>query len=236
LERDRQGGQQGSQSGQQDAGAVAEAGLEIETGFQKWLTFAGDLGPNPESRAGQAESALRRAQDIEAEQELLVRLAPQWDAGEFFRRRTEGAPDFTRGSEHFVVRYRSESGARVLKATIPGKFGRWEYTPTIYLNSLRLLQGFAPGLDIRMHGIIVTEAKPTIVTSMQYIPGRHPHPRQVENYLFGLGWERFDDESETLDFRQPALRQIIRDAHPLNWVYRAASEALVPVDISIEQY
>jgi len=71
---------------------------------------------------------------------------------------------------------------------------------------------------------------------MQYIPGRHPHPRQVEKCLFDLGWQRFQDESETLDFQHKGLRQIIRDAHPLNWVQQRGSRVLVPIDISIEQH
>ena len=125
----------------------------------------------------------------------------------------------------------------MLKATIPGKFGRYEYTPTIYLNSLRLLNRFVSALDIRIHGIrVAADGKPSLVTSMQYIKGRHPKTKQVENYLFDLRWIRFQDKSETLDFEHKGLRQIIRDAHPRNWVYQVATKSMVPIDISIEQY
>lgn len=236
MEDDRKSHDRSSSPRKQDAGAGSPTGLEIEAGFQKWLAFARESGRHPQARASRQSSALERAEAIDAEERLLVRLTADWDATSFFQSHTSGRPDFTKGSEHFVVRYSNRAAARVLKATIPGKYGRWEYTPTIYLNSLRLLQTFAPSLRIHIHGAMLTDAKPTIMTSMQYIPGRHPHPKQVENYLFDLGWERFHDESQTLDFEHKSLRQIIRDAHPLNWVYQAASKAMVPVDISIEDY
>lgn len=216
MEDDRQSDDRSSNSRKQDAGAVSPTGLEIEAGFQKWLAFARESGRHPQARPSQQSSALERAEAIDAEEGLLVLMAADWDATSFFQSIIRGRPDFTKGSEHFVVRYRTRGMARVLKASIPGKYGRWEYTLTMYLNSLRLLQSFAPSLCIRIHGAMLTDAKPTIVTSMQYIPGRHPHPRQVENYLFDLGWERFQDESQTLDFQHEGLRQVMRDAHPLN--------------------
>ena len=94
-----------------------------------------------------------------------------------------------------------------------------------------------PALDIRIHGLIVTKGeKPSIVTSMQYIEGKHPQPRQIGNHMKALGWEEFNDESQTLDYRHPGLRQIIRDAHPHNWVYNSATQMMMPIDISIEEY
>ena len=215
----------------------AAEGLAIEAGFEKWLAIARDAGGNPETRASHFTSDLALAEAIEAEEKALVQAAPTWSAASFFDAHTAGRPDYTKGSEHYVVRYRAGDAARVMKATIPGKFGRYQYTPTVYLNSLRLLDRFVPALDIRIHGIrVAASAKPTLVTSMQYIKGRHPHPKQIEAYLFGLGWSHFDDGSETLDFRHSELRQIIRDAHPRNWVYQATTQSMVPIDISIEEY
>ena len=214
-----------------------ESGLAIEAGFKKWLAIAGDAGRNPQTRTGYFTSDLALANEIAGEERLLVEAAQNWSAAPFFDTHTAGEPDFTKGSEHYVVRYRADGETRVLKATIPGKFGRYEYTPTIYLNSLRLLNRFVPALGIRLHGIrVAADGKPSFVTSMQYIKGRHPKTKQVENYLFDLGWTRFRDESETLDFEHKKSRQIIRDAHPRNWVYQAATKSMVPIDISIEEY
>jgi hypothetical protein len=214
-----------------------EDGLAIETGFKKWLAIARDAGRNPETRAGCFTSDLALAEEIATEEQLLVKAALTWSAARFFDLHTAGQPDFTKGSEHYVVRYRTRGETRVLKATIPGKFGRYEYTPTIYLNSLLLLNRFVSALDIRIHGIrVAADGKPSLVISMQYIKGRHPRTKQVENYLFDLGWVRFRDKSETLDFEHKKSRQIIRDSHPRNWVYQAATKSMVPIDISIEEY
>jgi hypothetical protein len=214
-----------------------EEGLAIEAGWKKWLAIARNAGRDPETRAGGFSSSLALAEEIEAEEKILVQSASTWSAAHFFDVHTAGRPDFTKGSEHYVVRYRASGETRVLKATIPGKFGRYQYTPTIYLNSLRLVNRLVPALDIRVHGIrVAADGKPSIVTSMQYVKGRHPHPKQIENYLFDLGWKRFNDASQTLDFQHTKLRQIIRDAHPRNWVYQAATRSMVPIDISIEEY
>ena len=237
MDEDKPRSKASSSGGQSRDRDDLEKGLAVEAGFQEWVAIARHAGRNPETRTGRFPSSLALAQEIEAEERLLVTAARNWSAAAFFEAYTAGEPDYTKGSEHYVVRYRAAGETRVLKATIPGKFGRYQYTPTIYLNSLRLLNGFVPALDIRLHGIrVAADGKPSLVTSMQYIKGRHPHPRQIENYLFGLGWEGFDDGSETLDFRHVRLRQIIRDAHPRNWVYQAATRIMVPIDISIEEY
>lgn len=177
-----------------------EDGLAIEAGFKKWLAIVRNAGRNPQTRARCFTSDLALAEEIAAEEQLLVEAAKNWSAASFFDVHTAGEPDFTKGSEHYVIRYRAGDETRVLKATIPGKFGRYEYTPAIYLNSLRLLNRFVSALDIRVHGIrVAADGKPSLVTSMQYIKGKHPHAKQIESYLFGLGWMHFDDKSETLD-------------------------------------
>lgn len=237
MDKDKRRSKASSSRGQRRDRDDLETGLAIEAGFQKWVAIARDAGRTPQTRTGQFTSSLALTQEIKAERRLLVTAAKNWSAAAFFDAYTAGRPDYTKGSEHYVVRYRAGGETRVLKATIPGKFGRWQYTPTIYLNSLRLLNRFVPALDVRLHGIrVAADGEPSLVTSMQYIKGRHPHPTQIEKYLFGLRWERFDDGSETLDFRHVRLRQIIRDAHPRNWVYQAATRRMVPIDISIEEY
>ncbi len=79
-------------------------------------------------------------------------------------------PDATKGSEHYVTRYLEGASPRVVKATIPGKYGRHKYSPSVYLNSWRLFQQFLPALDIRVHGTLVQPVRgrntplPSIVT------------------------------------------------------------------------
>jgi len=121
-----------------------------------------------------------------------------------------------------------------LKATIPGKYGRYEYSPSIYLDSLCMVQRLVMALDIRMHGVMNTPNGPSIITSMHYIPGRHPRPAEIAAYLRKLGWREYYDGSPTLDFINEELRQVIRDGHANNWVCQKGSGAMVPIDISIE--
>jgi hypothetical protein len=88
------------------------------------------------------------------------------------------------------------------------------------LNSLRLVQSLVPVLDLRLHGVLSTAEGPSIVTSMSYIPGRHPRPSEVANYLHETGWHEYCDGSQTLDYINAGLRQIIRDGHANNWFFR----------------
>lgn len=99
-----------------------------------------------------------------------------------------------------------------------------------------------PALDIRVHGILVqpvpgrSEPLPSIVTSMQYIEGGHPRAAQIGKYMEVRGWAEHTDESETQDYVHHESRQIIRDAHPGNWIKQKGTAELIPVDISIEQF
>ena len=183
METDKRRSEQSRAGRQPGVGSESEEGLAVEAGLQRWLAIARDAGRNPETRAHGFASDLARAEEIEAEERLLVAVATEWTAARFFDEHTAGTPDYTKGSEHYVVI------SRVLKATIPGKFGRYEYTPTIYLNSLRLLNEFVPALDIRIHGIrVAADSRPSIVSSMQYIKGKHPSETDRNLSLsFGMG-------------------------------------------------
>jgi hypothetical protein len=105
-----------------------------------------------------------------------------------------------------------------------------------------LFQRFVPALDIRLHGVLVqptpgqANALPSIVTSMQYIEGGHPRAAQIGKYMESRGWREHADESETQDYVHKESRQIIRDAHPGNWIKQKGTAELIPVDISIEQF
>ena len=101
---------------------------------------------------------------------------------------------------------------------------------------------FLPALEIRVHGVLVQPVAgkgtplPSIVTSMQYIEGGHPKPQQIAAYMKSRGWSEYTDQSETQDYIQRQSRQIIRDAHPGNWIKQRGTAELMPVDISIEQF
>lgn len=101
-------------------------------------------------------------------------------------------PELARGSEHAV--YFDESAGVVLKITLPGCFGDWNYfegnricqaqsTPLLYLNRLliwRNIFGNAPtALGLTLDG--------RIVTSQRFIKGSPPTQAQVDQYLVSSG-------------------------------------------------
>ncbi len=196
------------------------AGLEIEAAFAKWLTFVREQLGRSYSWNGPFSSDVERVNAIDEETALLLKIAPEWSAEVFYSAQTPANADATKGSEHYVTRYVDGSSPRVVKATIPGKYGRHEYSPSLYLNSWRLFQRFLPALDIRVHGVLVQPVKgreeplPSIVTSMQYIEGSHPSVKQIGKYMKARGWLEHTDQSETQDYIHEESRQIIRDAHP----------------------
>src|SRR5262249_43453500 len=127
----------------------------IEAGFTRWLAFLRQHFGSAYAWHGPFESDLARVEAIDRETELLLRVASEWSAEEFYSAHTSDEADATKGSEHYVTRYFDGEFPRVMKATIPGKYGRHEYSPSLYLNSWRLFQQFVPALDIRIHGVLV---------------------------------------------------------------------------------
>ena len=242
MDKDKRGGGKRGAFSKRQARQRPPEGLEIEAGFKIWLAFLRNHLGNSYAWDRDFESDLERVDAIEAETELLLKIAPEWSAEGFYSGRTEANPDIAKGSEHYVTRYFEGSSPRVVKATIPGKYGRHEYSPSIYLNSWRLFQQFVPALNIRVHGVLVQptgdpqKSLPSIVTSMQYIEGGHPSAKQIGKYMEKRGWVEYHDQSETQDYLHKVSHQIIRDAHPGNWIKKSRTAELIPVDISIEQF
>jgi hypothetical protein len=236
LDRDELSRQESSRFRPEDVGSWIEKGLAIEAGFEVWSEFLREQGGGSTVGKIQYGSQSALVQAIVLEEKALECLAVRWNPHVFVEQIVTQAKDVTKGSEHHVLRFTDALGKRrVLKATFPKKYGRYEYSPTIYLNSLRLVQTLVSVLDLRLHGVLPTAEGPSIVTSMSYIPGRHPRPSEVANYLHETGWHEYHDGSQTLDYINSDLRQIIRDGHANNWVRRKDSGLLIPIDISIEE-
>jgi hypothetical protein len=242
LDENKRSRHKGSAVRKGQAGHRAAEGLEIEAGFKIWLSFLRDHLGSSYAWDRNFTSDLDRINVIDEETSLLIKIAPEWSAEEFYSARTAENPDYTKGSEHFVTRYFDGASPRVMKATLPGKYGRHEYSPSIYLNSWLLFQQLVPALNIRVHGILVQptlgqkKPLPSVVTSMQYIEGGHPRAQQIRKYMETRGWVEFTDQSETQDYLHQGSRQIIRDAHPGNWIKKSGTTELIPIDISIEQF
>lgn len=193
MDEDKRGSRKGGAVIKRQRRERSATGLEIEASFQKWLAFLCDHQGSADTWDRPFASDLERVNAIDAETALLLKIAPEWSAEEFYSACTAANRDYAKGSEHYVTRYFDGGSPRVVKATIPGKYGRHEYSPTIYLNSWRLFQQFVPALDIRVHGVLVQPIAnrvtplPSIVTSMQYIEGGHPSAAQIGKYMKARG-------------------------------------------------
>jgi hypothetical protein len=217
-------------------------GLEIKAAFEKWLAFTREHFRCPYSWDGPFATDLEKISAIDSETALLVQIAPQWSAEAFYSVKIGPDADVTKGSEHYVTRYLEGDSPRVVKATIPGKYGRHEYSPSLYLNSWRLFQQFLPALDIRVHGILVQPVQgrdtplPSIVTSMDYIEGGHPSARQIGKYMKARAGSSTLTRVKRRITSTTNHARLSRDAHPGNWIKQRGTAELMPVDISIEQF
>jgi hypothetical protein len=193
LEKNKRGSSQSGSVSKWQARPHPPAGLEVEAGFEVWFAFVRKHLGGSYAWDRPYTSDLEQVNAIDAETSLLLNIAPEWSAEEFYSACVTADPDFTKGSEHYVTRYFEGASPRVVKATIPGKYGRHEYSPSIYFNSWRLFQRFVPALDIRVHGVLVQPMSgqdnplPIIVTSMQYIEGGHPRAAQIGEYMKSRG-------------------------------------------------
>lgn len=142
----------------------------------------------------------------------------------------EGLPDFV-GSEHEVW----SDGDRVLKATLPGGYGRrWGSrrfaTPSEYLDRIHLAQtAFAfPWIVI---GLCEEAGKIRVVTEQPFVAGQAPTHKEIDDFMRSIGFDlvthRFGDhwlreEDSLLAF----------DAEPGNFVKTTAG--LMPVDLILQ--
>ena len=143
----------------------------------------------------------------------------------------EELPDFV-GSEHEVW----SDGQRVLKATLPGAYGRrWGQRrfsiPSEYLERIRLSRHvFA--VNWQVLGLNQEAGKSRIVSEQPYFQGCPPNHHEIDEFMSSFGFavhrHRFGDfwvrkEDEILVF----------DAEPGNFV--RTEEGLIPVDLIIQR-
>lgn len=215
-----------------DVGGGADRGLAAQQAIDEWLEFAAQAGCLRVAGQRTFGSDLERLAVEEEEARCLYAFARSRQLG--FPERTleiaERSPSTKGGAEHRVYfDIRSREG-RVVKITVPGKYGRWEHTPFQYLDRWRLLNEMVPVVDVHFEDCIQTnENKFSIVTSMQYFKGPHPSSQEADDFVRSLGFELLTDGSATLDYISEAAGLILRDCHPQNWI--KAEGALIPIDI-----
>lgn len=142
------------------------------------------------------------------------------------------------GNEHKVFHDREFPG-RVLKFTHPGKFGRKEHTPFLYLDRWRLQELLVPASKPRLEAVFQDDkGKLCMVVSMPWIKGPPPTPQELDQYIKNKGFTPIRDGSTTLDYICPITGLIYRDCHPDNWVKTSRKGeplALFPIDICLER-
>ena len=140
-------------------------------------------------------------------------------------------PPTRQGFEHRVFYHLENDPPMVTKITFPGKYGRIEHTPFLYLERLALSNELFPVLNIHFDDCIEANGKEySIVTSMQAFSGPPPTQEEVEIFLTQRGFTKFSGASLTIDYTSLDLGMHLRDCHPCNWV-KTKRGSLIPIDI-----
>jgi hypothetical protein len=146
-----------------------------------------------------------------------------------------GGPPTREGQEHRVFLHLKDDPPRVTKITLPGKYGRFEHTPFLYLERLALSNELFPLLEVKFSDCVkVNAGQYSIISSMRAFIGPHPSQDEINDFLVGHGFRKFSDGSITIDYTNPEVGLHLRDCHPKNWV-RSPEGLLIPVDIVPER-
>jgi hypothetical protein len=140
-------------------------------------------------------------------------------------------PPNTGGNEHDVF----QSGAHVykrLKSRL--KWGRPNWTPMDYFESIELFNQIAPAVKIDVLGISDDANGLSVVTRMPFVEGKHLSDSATHRKLLSLGFEQYNDGSGTLDYVHRKAGVIIRDAHRKNFV-TSPKQGFVPIDLQVEK-
>lgn len=213
----------------------AGSGLGPREAIDQWLNFAQANGYRRVVGDRQFISHLDKITILEEEEKSLFEFCREkgFAFAENLKELTKG-PKTQEGVEHRVFYSLADDPPRVTKVTFPGKYGRLEHTPFLYMERLALFTELFPELAIRFEDCVLSDkGEYMIISSMQAFPGPHPRPDEINAFLINLGFLPYSDGSITIDYRNPRLGVIVRDCHPKNWV-KIDGEHLVPVDICPE--
>jgi len=112
------------------------------------------------------------------------------------------------------------------------RWGRVEWTPFEYLDSIRLFNTISPFTKINVVGSALHQNNLTLITSMPLVVGPHPTPEYTHSKLCSMGFEQYQDGvSRTVDYRSGNV--VIYDAHHKNFILDVRSGELVPIDLQV---
>ena len=196
---------------------------------------------------GGIQSEIRRQANclIEWARKRGVLLTDSYPAG------VAGLEKYERDTTEHVV-YFGEPGSRVIKCTMPGRFG-WEHgsngkygnhcqaTPLFYLQRLELMNQEFP-TDLRFEGIAFGKPEfgnegdlsPYIVTSQRFIEreegkNQHPSEMEIEVFMKKLGFKLIDGSCYNWFRESDGI--IVTDTKMFNFINSHAG--IVPIDLII---
>jgi hypothetical protein len=179
-----------------------------------------------ERRFARETSPSDRLDEILRQEEIL--RSGDWPKANGF---SEYIPPGTGGSEHDVLR----SGLHILKRLRTKlRWGRADWTPLDYLDSIALFNRIAPAVQIDVIGVSDDIHGVSVVTRMPFVHGKHLSDAMTHRRLLGMGFEQHGDRSGTLDYVHRGAGIIIRDAHAKNFVASSA-DGFLPVDLQVER-
>ena len=139
-------------------------------------------------------------------------------------------PPTREGHEHRVFYHLPNDPPRVTKVTFPHKYGRFEYTPFLYLERLALSNVLFPVLKVRFENFVQAgNGQYSIISSMRAFSGPHPQLAEINQLLTERGFSPLSGTA-TIDYVHRGAKIYLRDCHPLNWV-RSKAGVLIPIDV-----
>jgi hypothetical protein len=137
----------------------------------------------------------------------------------------ETGQQFAEGNEHRI--FQNDEGSRAIKLTRPPNFGA-RGSLLDYLDNL-VLNNFLSGDDLRIEGVINTEAGPQLVVSQPWVKGNPAAVEEIRHFFSRQGFEPAGENA----WYSPVSGVRIMDARPANIFVDAESGLLMPIDIHI---
>jgi hypothetical protein len=226
---DRQGG--GSRSLRHSG-----QGLDPRQAIDDWLHFAQKEGHTLTTGKRRFDSDIDRVETFSEEERSLFQFcrSRSLSTADALNDLIKGPPT-REGYEHRVFYHLRDDPPRVTKVTFPGKYGRIEHTPFLYLERLALLNALFPVLDVLFEDCVSAgDNEFSIVSSMRAFLGSHPELREIDAFLAKHGFSKLTEPSLTIDYTSREAGIHLRDCHPKNWI-RSRADILIPIDVIPER-
>jgi len=210
----------------------SDRGLAPREAIREWLVFAKAKGCRLVTGKRQFNSDLDRVDTILEEEKSLFEFCRHKGIGlsEKLSELVKG-PATREGFEHRVFYHLKNDPPRVTKITFPGKYGRIEHTPFLYLERLALFNELFPALDVRFEDCIIANTSDySLVSSMRAFSGPPPTQEEIDQFLTSRRFSKLSSPSLTIDYTSHELGIHLRDCHPRNWV-KSKDGLLIPIDI-----